>query len=427
MKRILFLLLALGLIAGKCYGGTISFDQLGTGATLTAAKYNDDLNIIYSAFNGSVEGGASANIALDTVYEVNMADDANPRISRYEMLGDFVYTGLLGSTSANLTTSITAGTAYPMGYRVVLPSATAHTYTDNMWTWVDLDSDGNFHYTETAVGAVEPAVYSNSLRITRVSTDAGAILTVVDQATRSFDFNEYDYTYDDEGEANLEDLLQASDHGFKQGVEVNYGTTSQATITKGSAEIAGEYRFVAANLPVAAANIDVGGAFLVSTPYYIYLVADTSSVKAFTVTVSSNDTQPSGATKYELVGALQIDSSGNIHSTTDYLRNEATTGWMAATVNTYYAKTHNLNSKNIDTVLWLSKSADGTNPVVVTAFSSGNNGIYDYQMEPYDDDIARLSTPITYLADNLINSYYGGVYWSHVTSGYVKTSFRLRR
>ena len=123
IKKLIFLL-SLIVIASQniANAGNVTFDQLATSSDLSVAKYNQDLDRIYREFNTTTE---SSNIAADTLDESDFADNSNPRIRTFEgAICEFVYTGLLPVTGASLTQSTSAGTAYPLGYRVRKDSAT---------------------------------------------------------------------------------------------------------------------------------------------------------------------------------------------------------------------------------------------------------------------------------------------------------------
>lgn len=94
-----------------------------------------------------------------------------------DMFGDYVVSGLLSPTSANLTSTLSAGSAYVIGVRVT-KTATAKTYTASKDTYVDLSNAGVLTYAEVANGAAAPAVTSNSLRLQKVVTNGTAVTSV---------------------------------------------------------------------------------------------------------------------------------------------------------------------------------------------------------------------------------------------------------
>lgn len=150
------------------------------GQTIRSADVNSNFDTVYNEFNGSIEGGTSGNIKADSLTEIDMADDINPRVRWDEGFQDFVYTGLQPATAAGLTSDISAGTAYVNGYRANKASATSKTYTNTKDTYVDIDYNGVFHYTEVARLAAAPAVYTDSIRLAAVAAQGGALTQVTD-------------------------------------------------------------------------------------------------------------------------------------------------------------------------------------------------------------------------------------------------------
>ena len=55
--------------------------------------------------------------------------------------------------------------------------------TASKQTYVDLASNGTYTYSEETIGATEPSVTTNSIRLARVSTDATTVLSVRDDRT----------------------------------------------------------------------------------------------------------------------------------------------------------------------------------------------------------------------------------------------------
>ena len=98
----------------------------------------------------------------------------------YENLGEYIDSGLLPATSANLTSDISLGTAYVRGYRVRKDSVTSQTYTASKDTYVDISKIGVFTLTAVTNNAAAPAVAANSIRLAKVVTDGDNITSVSD-------------------------------------------------------------------------------------------------------------------------------------------------------------------------------------------------------------------------------------------------------
>lgn len=319
LKKLLFILILL--LPTSLFAGTISFDQLAVSTDLTTTKYNSDLNRVYQKVNYDID---NTNVKADTLLETNCGDDMNPRIRTYEGAScEFVYTGLLPVTGASLTTNIASGTAYPLGYRVVKSSATPKTYTASKWTWVDIDINGDFQYSEVAIGGVTPAVAANSIRLAKVSSDATTVNTVTDLRVTSCTSGPFDIIADATGEADLGDILsQGSVTGFHNGFQVVTKDATTVNLYPGSAYINGEYRALTSNLdiPVTAASPASGtsgldtGSIAGNTRYAVYGVADLDGVTPPTGVLSTSFSTPTGATNYLRLGEVSTDLAGTFLS-----------------------------------------------------------------------------------------------------------------
>ena len=337
MKKILSAFLSLLVIGSQSLSaGTISFDQLATSSDLTVAKYNADLNRIYQEFNSNTE---SSNIAVDTVAEVDMADDANPRLRTYEGAAcEKVYTGLLpGTTSATLTGSIPSGTAYPLGYRVVKSSSTSKTWTASKWTFVDIDINGDFTFSEVAINGSTPAVATNSIRLARVSTDGTQVGSVQDLRTTSCATGPFSIIADVTSEASLADILKngtpvrrfsiagRTPQGWAQGALVSWDAHTTFKVTAGSLYINGKYRAVSQDISLTTANdspstgisgLDTGTVTGGPLTYYVYGVADQDAVATFSITYSTSASAPTGVTNYRYLGKIKTDAT-NLFTSND--------------------------------------------------------------------------------------------------------------
>ena len=175
MKKITVGLLLWLFFYGVSYGAPITVPQFLTPDDVTVTHLEQlrvaTVNAINSADGGLLQAGTVPASKLDA--------NANPENRWNEAFNDFVYTGLTIPTSASLSSTTTAGTGFIYGTRV-LKDATAHTYTASKHTYVDLSNNGTYTYNEVAIGASEPSVTANSIRLARVSTDATTVLAVRD-------------------------------------------------------------------------------------------------------------------------------------------------------------------------------------------------------------------------------------------------------
>lgn len=96
-----------------------------------------------------------------------------------DIFNDLVVSGLLPTTSANLTTTTPAGVAYVTGLRLKTQDG-VHSYPASSDVYVDLNGSGALSYTAVANGASAPALAANSIRLAKVVTSTTAITSVVD-------------------------------------------------------------------------------------------------------------------------------------------------------------------------------------------------------------------------------------------------------
>ena len=357
MKKLL-VVLSLLFFSSSLYAGTISFDQLATSHDLTVSKYNEDMSRVYQKINTAIQ---TDNVEDDTLLEADMADEINPRIRTYEGAScEFVDDGLLTTTtSGTLTGSVPAGTAYPRGYRCDKTSSTPKTFTASRWTYVDIDQSCNFQYSEVTIGAAVPAIATNSIRISRVSTDGTQIGAVSDLRTTSCTAGPFDGISDSSGEATLDDLFamgrpvrNREGQGIAQGLHVSWDTTTTFLVTGGAVYVNGEYRALSTDITVPSTTDDpaIGtsgidtGALAANTRYNVFAVADQDAVKAYSITYSTANV-PTGVTNYRKIGEITTGANSFFNSydivrTHGIVEDEIIKGWIhfngaaaAATIN----------------------------------------------------------------------------------------------
>jgi hypothetical protein len=321
------------LLGGSAYADIVSLQSnYVAGDADVVTHLNNDrtaltngVNNVRGVFSGGVQ--SSGQIKSDTVGEENMADDANSRIRTAEGASctDLTYTGLLSSTtSGTLVGSVPAGTGYPSGYRVVKSGATAHTFTASKWTWVDMDIAGSFTFVEQAIGSATPSVTANSMRISRVSTDATQISAVQDLRITNCSTGPFENFADASGEATLGDVLVKGEGGWANGLNlVSYDATS-VTVRPGAAYISGDYKALLGSKTVSittAGNSLTGidgldsGAVGATTTYYLYATADIDATKPPIMIFSSNATTPTGPIKFRRIGEATTDAGSGFTAT----------------------------------------------------------------------------------------------------------------
>lgn len=324
--------LLLSLIVTNAHAAVTSYDYTFVANDVFAADFHTRLNANFTrSLTGGINAITTANITDDTLTEADMADEINPRIRTYEGAAcEKVYEGLLPVTGASLTVNTSAGTAYPRGYRVAKASATGHTYTASKWTFVDIDINGDFQYSEQTIGGSTPAVASNSIRLARVSSDGTTVNSVVDLRTTNCAAGPFDIIADATSEASLEDLFKngvplrrfstsgRSPQGWAQGAFVSWDTHTTFKVTAGSLYINGKYRAASQDISITTSNdtpltgisgLDTGSVTGGPVTYYVYGVADQDAVNTFSVTYSTSATAPTGVTNYRLLGLIKTDAT----------------------------------------------------------------------------------------------------------------------
>lgn len=332
------LLLSLLFIASQniVYSAITTQDHIFVANDSFSSDFHTRLNQNFTnMLTGGINSISTANVVDDTLEEEDMADEINPRIRTYEGAAcEFVYTGLLPVTDSDLTSDISAGTAYPRGYRINKTSATSKTYTASRWTFVDVDINGDFQYSVVNIGAATPSVASNSIRLARVSTDGTTINDVTDLRTTSCTNGPFSNIGSGTGESNLDDVFKngapvrrfsaagRTPNGFAQGAFISWDTHTTFKVTNGALYVNGEYRTSSTDITVPQTNDDPAnstsgldtGSIAGSTTYYVYAVADQSAVKPFTVSYSTSASAPSGTTNYRLIGRIRTDANSNFVS-----------------------------------------------------------------------------------------------------------------
>lgn len=118
--------------------------------------------------------------------QANIPSGSGSPVTRFdESFYDFIQTGLVWSGDAYASTraaSMTAGTVYINGRRILISAVTARTFTASKDTYVDVldngDGTGTLVYTEVANNAASPALAANSMRIAIIITGASNIANV---------------------------------------------------------------------------------------------------------------------------------------------------------------------------------------------------------------------------------------------------------
>jgi hypothetical protein len=387
------------------------------GQALSVTKLNNDrqaltdgVNNIRGVYAGSVQ--SSGQVKADTLGEENMADDVNPRIRTSEGAScpDFVYSGLLPSTSASLVISIPAGVAYPDGYRVEKTTSTGATLTASRWTYYYLLTSGSFDTNVVTIGAATPTAPANSALLFRASSDATTINTVTDLRKTSCASGPYTAISDVVGEGTLSDLLSygvsnrrfspagRTPEGYVNGLHVSLdSTTTQFKVTKGSAYINGKYRGISTDVTVpltadapsdGTSGID-SGSVVSDTTYFVYAVADKTESPLLSITYSTSGTSPGGVTNARLLGKIGTDSNvrfasaNTVFTTHAYSDREVPGAWLNMNgIGSIYVKGSSNVSSVTDnaqgdyTMTWDQDFNDANYSVVCNAYETGTAALY---------------------------------------------------
>ena len=294
MKKILLAAIFL-LNASISYAGTITYDQAQTNSDFTRTWLNSTFDRVYNEVNGNL---TSANLSSNAVASDDIATHANPLVRENELIGEMVYSGLTIATSANLATTIIAGTAYVTNdgdatmHRVVTAD-TARTFTASRDTWVYLNYVGAFSYTEVANGAAAPATPLNSIAIATVVTDGDNITSVTDRRqttpTNLRIYNDYIQGCVISRDISSNQIVTLGNGEIEFGSSVTAGRRRNATTTNVNFAATGR------------GGLDTGSQ-AANTFYYVWALADDDNSTAYEGIASLSSTDATGVTGERLIG-----------------------------------------------------------------------------------------------------------------------------
>lgn len=379
MKKLLGLLL---LICTPAFAGTISLNSISADSNL--GTFNTNFTTVSNVINGNIEGTADAgasvsNIKADSVAEINMYDDANPRVRDGELLnitydtvsggvltqGAIVESGCAPATSGTLTSDISACVAYVNGYRVS-KGATSETYTASRDTYVDLSQSGVYTLSAVANGATQPSVAANSVRIAKVVTDGTTISSVTSLYT-----------------TRIAGLVIPANYRVGYGISLDSSApTTTMTVQPGSVEINNTIisKTTASTLATSTTGDWAGGASLRATSTYGYVGIDASgNIKLHTTAPAYDNYAVSStagkkrfatwsSTVYRILGWFYMDASGS-GNLNDYELGNLKEGDVGNGVARYDHTTDTIN----DTAY----GSDLTN-TTVNFYSSGNPVLIEF-------------------------------------------------
>lgn len=187
MKKLLFIL---GLLISAPASANIITVQPFSGDSSVSHMENFRGTVV-TAINGNIAGGSggtsTVNILADSIGEIELANDANPRVRDSELFGITVDTisggaiasqgtvvesGCIQATDTDLTADVSACVVYVNGYRVS-KGATAQTYANSSTTYLWISDTGN--YTQST----NPNTNIANSSLLSVVTTAGGQITAV--------------------------------------------------------------------------------------------------------------------------------------------------------------------------------------------------------------------------------------------------------
>ena len=183
-------------LAGNITTAKQYLSQIGTGtvsaapawATIAATDLSNGVTGSGAVVLATSPALTTPNIGVATATSLNVNgtisqsygnDTQTMLLHTKDWISDTVISGCLPATSANLTSDISAGTAYSQGRRIV-KVATSKTYTASKDTYVDLKGDETYVFTEVLNAAAAPAIAADSIRLAKVVTDVDNITGVTD-------------------------------------------------------------------------------------------------------------------------------------------------------------------------------------------------------------------------------------------------------
>lgn len=124
-----------------------------------------------AAFDGS-------QINAGSVPASALAANANPQTRGLETTANFVYTGCIWSLVSVFSGTMTGGTIYVNGIRVVVSGIGANTFAASSDTYVYIDSLGNVTYSAVSNNAASPSATANAILVAIVITNGSTITSV---------------------------------------------------------------------------------------------------------------------------------------------------------------------------------------------------------------------------------------------------------
>lgn len=370
--RIVFLML---FVSSFAYADTISVADFSatSGVNHLNSFKNTVVNEINGSLKGSLDGVSATNIAADSVYEINMADDANVSIFMKELLNittdsasggtltqnTVVESGCVPADDTDLTSDISACVAFVNGKRIS-KGATANTYTASRDCYVDLSQSGTYTTSCVTNGASQPSVAANSTRLAKVVTDGTEITTVTSLFT-----------------TRVPGLVIPSN--YRDGLSVSQASTTTITVMSGSLEVNNSMvtKTTATTLTISTAGDYAGGSSLRATSTHGYVGVDSSgNIKMHTTAPSHSDYSLSSTagvkryaawsgTTYRIIGHFYMNATGS---------GELDSFGVANIIDTVVSLTRSRIGHTVDTINDTTYGSDMTE-TVIPFYSEGSKEV----------------------------------------------------
>lgn len=137
------------------------------------------INANFTAITQAIQDFDGSQIAAGTITESALATNIDPVTRGNETIANFIYIGCIWSSVSGLSGTMTGGTLYVQGNRIVSPGVVSHTFTASKDTYIDIDKLGNVTYVAVANGATSGMTLTvNSVRVALVVTGSSTISSV---------------------------------------------------------------------------------------------------------------------------------------------------------------------------------------------------------------------------------------------------------
>lgn len=145
------------------------------GQALDATPLLANLNAVYQAIQNFDASQIQAGTLVASAFNANI----NPNTMTKETEFPFIYTGLIWSIVSGLSGTMTGGTQYINGIRVIVNSVGSNTFAASKDIYIDVDVNGNVTYNAVTNGAAAPSLTANSNRVAKIVTNATNITSII--------------------------------------------------------------------------------------------------------------------------------------------------------------------------------------------------------------------------------------------------------